>query len=249
MRIIWIAVLCAALALAQQQHDVTPVDIEEGARYFGNFCAQCHGAEGNAMQGADLSRPNLRRATTDSLLASTMLGGIPGTAMPPNALRPREVFTIVEYIHSLRAAPPPTAAKGTAERGQALFTGKGGCWGCHRVQDKGGFSGPDLTEIGLLRRVADLERSLIDPAAELLSQNAMLVAVTQDGATIRGRVLNQDSHTVQLIDTNGQMQSLRKESLRSLTRETSTPMPSYRTRLTPEELADVVTYLTTLRGF
>jgi putative heme-binding domain-containing protein len=248
MRILCIAGFSAALAFAQQQHDITPVDIEEGARYFGNFCAQCHGAEGNAMTGADLSRPNLRRATNDNLLASIMQSGLPGTAMPPNALRPREVFTIVAYINSLRTAPPRAASAGSAGRGQALFTGKGGCSGCHRVGDKGGFSGPNLTEIGLLRRVADLERSLLDPAAEQLSQNAMLVAVTQSGAAIRGRVMNQDSHTVQLMDTSGQLQSLRKDTLRSLTRETTTPMPSYRTRLTAEELSDVVAYLTTLRG-
>lgn len=89
---------------------------------------------------------------------------------------------------------------------------------------------------------------MLDPAAEILSQNAMLAAVTQSGATIRGRVLNQDSHTVQLMDTNGRLQSLRKDSLRSLTREATTSMPPFRDRFTAAELADVVAYLTSLRG-
>lgn len=236
---------CAALA---QQHDVSPIDIEEGARYFGNFCAQCHGAEGNAMPQADLSRPNLRRATTDDLLASIMVSGIPGTAMPPNALRPREVFTIVAYIGSLRTAPPGVASRGNAARGQALFSGKGNCLSCHRVGDKGAFVGPNLSEIGLLRRAAALERSVVNPAAEILSTNATVVAVSDSGTTIRGRVLNEDTHSVQLMDQNGRFQSFAKNALRSLTRETTTAMPSYKDRLTVAELVDLVAYLTTLRG-
>ncbi len=200
------------------------------------------------MATADLSRPNLRRATNDDLLASIMQSGLPGTAMPPNALRPREVFTIVAYINSLRTAPPRSGSAGSAARGQGLFAGKGDCLSCHRVGDRGAFLGPNLSEVGLLRRIAALERSLLDPGAEVLSQNATLTAVTQAGSTIRGRVLNEDSHSVQLLDQAGKFQSLRKDSLRSLTREATSSMPSYGDRLTPAERADVLAYLTTLRG-
>ena len=200
------------------------------------------------MSTADLSRPNLRRATNDDLLAAIMQSGLPGTAMPPNALRPREVFTIVAYINSLRTAPPRAASAGSAARGKALFAGKGACVDCHRVGDQGKFVGPNLDEIGLLRRTASLEVSLLDPVAEILSQNAILTAVTTAGATIRGRVLNEDSHTVQLLDQTGKFQSFSKAGLRSLTRDTTSDMPSYRDRLTAVELADVVAYLTTLRG-
>ena len=146
--------LLAATALWAQQHDVVPADIEEGARYFGNFCAQCHGPDGNAMPGADLTRPVLRRASTDDQIASIMLDGIPGTAMPPNALNQRQVFTLVAFIRSLGAAPDPTISGGDRTRGQALFEGKGGCLGCHRVRDRGSYSGPDLSEIAMLRRAA-----------------------------------------------------------------------------------------------
>lgn len=199
------------------------------------------------MPAADLTRPTLPRAPSDEQLASVMLNGIPGTAMPRNALNQRQVFTIVAYIHSLRTAPPG-AGSGDAARGRALFEGKGDCLTCHRVGDRGSYAGPDLTEIGLLRRAADLETSLLDPAAEIQSQNATLTAVTAAGETVRGRVLNADTHTVQLIDDSGRMRSLRKAELRSLTRDAASPMPSYRDRFTAGELADVVAYLATLRG-
>jgi mono/diheme cytochrome c family protein len=42
--------------------------------------------------------------------------------------------------------------------------------------------------------------------------------------------------------------SLTKADLRELTVLTSSPMPSYRGRLSDEEIADVVAYLLTLKG-
>jgi putative heme-binding domain-containing protein len=241
--------LLAAGSLRAQPSGMIPADIEEGGRWFANFCAGCHGPDGNAIPGADLSKPNLRRATDDSRMASIMLGGIPGTAMPPNAINQRQVQTIIAYIHSLRTAPPKITAVGGASSGQAIFEGKGGCLACHRVRDKGGFSGPDLSDIGIQRRAADLERSLLDPAAEVLPQNGAAVAVTASGETIRGRLLNADTHHVQMVDTQGRLRNLPRETLGSFTRERTTPMPSYRGRLTAQELADVVAYLISLRGF
>ena len=241
--------LLAAGWLCGQQRDVIPADIAEGGRYFASFCAACHGPDGNAMADADLSKPTLRHAADDNQIATIMLGGIAGTAMPPNTLNQRQVQTIVAYIHSLRTAPPKiTAATGNSP-GQTIFEGKGGCLACHRVRDKGGFSGPDLSDIGILRRATEIERSIIDPAAEVLSQNTAAVAVTKSGDTIRGRLLNADTLAVQLIDTRGQLRNLQRDTLRTFTRESTTPMPSYKDRLNSQELTDVVAYLVSLRGF
>jgi len=241
--------LVAAGWLYGQQRDLIPADIEEGGRYFASFCSACHGPDGNAMADADLSKPTLRHAADDNQIAAIMLGGIQGTGMPPNALNQRQVQTIVAYIHSLRTAPPKvTAAKG-ASPGQAIFEGKGGCLACHRVGDKGSHAGPNLTDIGILRRAAEIERSILDPSAEVLSQNTAAVAVTKGGETIRGRLMNADTHAVQIIDARGQLRNLQRDTLRSFTQERTTPMPSYRDRLTGQELTDLVAYLVSLRGF
>ena len=241
--------LLAAIGVCGQQRDFIPADIEEGGRYFASFCSACHGPDGNAMADADLSKPTLRRAADDNQIATIMLGGIQGTGMPPNALNPRQVQTIVAYIHSLRTAPPKvTAAKG-ASPGQAIFEGKGGCLGCHRVGDKGSHAGPNLTDIGILRRAAEIERSILEPGAEVLSQNSTGVAVTKSGETIRGRLMNADTHAVQMVDARGQLRNLQRDSLRSFTQERTTSMASYRDRLTGQEVTDLVAYLVSLRGF
>jgi putative heme-binding domain-containing protein len=248
MRAAGFTVLAATLGLAQPR-GVVPADIEEGARNFGNFCAQCHGADGNAMPGADLTRPALRRAATDDQIANLILSGIPGTAMPPNNLNQRQVFTIVQFIRSLSTAPPRAGSGGSAARGQAIFEGQGQCLNCHRVRDRGGFLGPPLTDIGVLRRAANLEQSLLDPAAQVLPQNAVVAVVTQQGENVRGRIVNADTHTIQILDSGGKLRSFRRETVRNVNREAGSPMPSYRDRLTREEIADVVAYLSSLRGF
>ena len=65
---------------------------------------------------------------------------------------------------------------------------------------------------------------------------------------INGRRLNEDTYTVQLIDDQEKLVSLIKADLREYTILTASPMPSYRDRLTPDELTDVVAYLLSLKG-
>jgi mono/diheme cytochrome c family protein len=60
--------------------------------------------------------------------------------------------------------------------------------------------------------------------------------------------LNRDSFTVQLLDAADERpRSFRIADLRDYG-FIETPMPSVRDELTPQEIADVVSYLTSLRG-
>ena len=70
----------------------------------------------------------------------------------------------------------------------------------------------------------------------------------RDGATLTGRLLNQDTFTLQLLDSNEQLQVLDKANLRDYAILKGSPMPSYRDKLNAQELSDVVSYLASLRG-
>ena len=72
--------------------------------------------------------------------------------------------------------------------------------------------------------------------------------MTRDGATISGRLLNQDTFTVQLLDTTGRLRLLDKSAIREFAILKESPMPSYKDKLNAQEIADLVTYLTTLKG-
>jgi putative heme-binding domain-containing protein len=228
------------------QHESTPADIDQGGRLFLANCAACHGPEGDAVFGVDLAHGEFRQASTDADLIRIIRNGIVGTDMPPTNFSDEQAGTVVAYLRSLPSSPV-AAVPGDADRGKAVFEGKGGCLACHRVHTNGSKVGPDLSDIGQFRRAGELERSLLDPGAEIQPQNRSFRVVTRDGAIVTGRLLNHDTYTVQMIDSKEKLRSFSKAGLRESGFVEQSPMPSYRGTLTPEELADVVKYLVTLR--
>jgi len=138
--------------------------------------------------------------------------------------------------------------EGDAAQGKIVFEGKGACLTCHRVKGNGVRLGPELTDIGALRRAVELELSILEPDAEVLPQNRFFRVVANDGATTTGRLLNQDAFTVQLFDASERLRSFSKADLKEYAFVEKSPMPSYRGKLSPKELADLVSYLVSLKG-
>jgi putative heme-binding domain-containing protein len=240
------AALCVPTLPAQ--HSYTPADIEDGGKLFRTNCVACHGPEGNLVEGVDLGHGKFRRAATEDEVIEIIQEGIPGTAMPPNNFTDFQAGTILAYLRSV-ATSGRTALNGDASRGKAIFEGKGGCAGCHRVYGVGSRVGPDLSDVGALRRVAEIELSILDPNAEVLPQNRYYRVTTKSGETITGRLLNEDTFSIQILDTKERLLSFQRTDLREAKFLNESPMPSYREKLTKAELDDVVAYLASLKGF
>ena len=231
------------------QHGYTQADIETGAAVYRSNCSSCHGPNGDLQPGVDLGHGKFRRATSDEGVADIIMKGIPGTGMPPGNFSQSQALTVVAYLRSLASASNvASVAGGDPMSGRDIFMGKGGCMSCHRVRGEGSRAGPDLTDIGTLRRTADLMRSLVDPDAEVLAQNRYFRVVTKTGQTVTGRLLNEDTFSVQLLDTTEHLRSFRKADLKEYEFQEKSTMPSYKDRLTAQELSDVVGYLTSLKG-
>ena len=159
------------------------------------------------------------------------------------------VLTVVLAASAVWAQPGSQAPPGGNEAaGAAIVAGKGMCLTCHRVQGKGSRLGPDLTDIGTLRIAEQLMTSLLDPDAEILPENRFYRVVARDGATTAGRLLNLDSFQILMLDEKEHLRSFQKSELREHGFIKSSKMPSYRERLSRQELADVVAYLSTLKG-
>jgi putative heme-binding domain-containing protein len=249
-----LVVLVGLTGGAAQEHSYTQADVENGARFYQSSCAGCHGPDGDMVPGIELQRGRFRRATTDVEIMRIIQSGIPGTTMPPSSFTDTQAGSIVAYLRS--AAPAAeggrggvTVARGNAARGRATFEGKGQCATCHRVEGRGPRLAPDLSEIGTIRPASELQQKIVDPNALVRSGNRYVEAVTRSGATISGRLLNQDTFTIQLLDSNERLVSLARSDLRDVTFVKSSPMPAYRDKLTPEEVTDLVAYLVSLKGF
>jgi putative heme-binding domain-containing protein len=233
--------------LAAQQHAYLPAEVEAGGRLYQANCTGCHGPEGDGIAAVNFSKGQFRRAVSDDDLVRVIISGIPGTPMPPSTFSEGQAGTIVAYLRAM-GGEGTRASAGDPNRGKAVFDGKGRCLTCHAVSGNGSRVGPNLTEIGAFRRQVELERSLLEPDAEIRAENRIVRAVTRDGATITGRLLNQDTFALQVIDSSEQLLSLEKANLREYAVLKNSSMPSYRDRLSGQELTDLVSYLVSLRG-
>ena len=140
------------------------------------------------------------------------------------------------------------AQTGDAARGKAVFEGKGQCAACHRVAGSGARTGPDLTDIGSLRKPEQLEQSILDPDAEIDRQNRTYRVVTRAGETIAGSLLNIDAFSVQMLDSKERLRSFTKSNLKEWAFVEKSPMPSFKNKFSAQELADLVSYLASLKG-
>jgi putative heme-binding domain-containing protein len=222
--------------------------VDAGQQLYRTHCFVCHGQEGESIPGVSFRSGQFRRASNDEELSRIVLNGIPGTGMPPTNLNVDERRSLVAYLRSMHDTAAGAKGVGDAGRGTAIFSGKGGCLNCHRTGSKGSRLGPDLSEIGSLRNGAYLEKSLVDPNETIAPQNRFVHAVTKDGVVINGRRLNEDTHSIQLIDEKERLVSLSKADLREFTLVKTSPMPSYKDKLSSQEITDLVSYLLSLKG-
>jgi putative heme-binding domain-containing protein len=174
--------------------------------------------------------------------------GVAGTAMPASDMSVAQAEQVVAYLRSVASTKRSTSAAGNFDRGKALFDGKGACGTCHRVNGIGARLGPDLTNIGQLRQAVELETSVVDPGKEILYSNRTYRVVLKDGSAVTGHLLNLDSFTVLMLDSKETLRSFDKATLRDFGFVDASPMPSYKDKLTAQELADVVSYLVSLKG-
>jgi putative heme-binding domain-containing protein len=217
-----------------------------GEELYNANCVDCHGPEGDVVPGVDLGHGRFRRATTDPELVGIVLRGIPGTGMPPNNFSEAQASAIVQFLRA--KASRSAASAGNATNGHAIFFGKGNCASCHRVNGVGARTGPDLSDVGRLRHSPDIERSILEPDFYIIPSNRFVRIVMNDGASIAGRLLNQDTFTVQILDSKEQLQSLQRSNIRELTFVDKSPMPPYRGKLSSQEMTDLVSYLVSLKG-
>ena len=230
---------------ANAQHD-TAADLLDGGRAYSERCATCHGPNGDLVPNIDFTRGQYRRPMTDADLVRIIRQGIPNTPMPAINVTEAQASQIVSYLRSLAAGKSIVSITGDAGRGKTVFDVKGKCASCHSVAGVGARKAPDLANVGAVRRAPELERALLDPQADVQPNHRSYRVVLQDGTTVTGRLLGYDTFHIRMLDAREELRSFAKSDLKSHGFADS-PMPSYKNTLTPQEIADIVSYLSTLR--
>jgi putative heme-binding domain-containing protein len=253
---------CGAAAFSQNPLAGDPKAAKAGEYEFRINCALCHGlgAHGGG-RGPDLTRAQKKHAHSDADMFQIISNGIPGTAMPANGtngqgvgMTDEEIWQIITYIRS-QEVHASAKTTGDPAHGKALFYGDGNCSLCHMVEGKGGRMGPDLTGVGGSRTTEAMIESIRNPSRRLAwglteatkefpQEYESVTAVTADGKEIKGVILNEDSFTVQMMDSSEHIHLLQKDRLKSFQKSRESAMPKYNADvLSDKEVEDIVAFL------
>jgi len=248
------ALLLAGGSLMAQEHSYAPSDIENGRGLYQANCLGCHGDDGDQVEGVKFSSGRFRRASADEDLIRLIREGIPNTLMIPKTnLSYGDTRAIVAFLRSLPSGggmqvDDREVRIGNASRGQTLFhSAQTRCSECHSVNGGGNLLSPDLSNIGATRTPGSLEHAVLEPLAEVRAGQRFYQVTDREGRTTIGLLLNQDTHSVQLLNENEQLEAFMKDDLES-NGFIPSPMPSYLDVLSPDEVADLVAYMISLKG-
>ena len=136
------------------------------------------------------------------------------------------------------------------ENGRKMFAAAG-CYACHRFNNQGGMTGPDLTTAGGRYSAHDLIDQVIHPSKVINDQFSAVSIITDDGLVQTGVIVNlgvrrNGSMLVlnpDLTDPN-QRVTINRNTIEEIIVSKTSPMPTgLFNRLTKDEILDLIAYL------
>lgn len=219
--------------------------VEAGSKLFGESCSVCHGIDGRgSARGPGLTRGMVVSRGSDEEVANVIRRGVPNSSMPPFALPETEIEHLVAFIRSLSIRAAQLAVAGDLYHGRQIFFGKGRCSGCHMIRGQGGLLGPDLSNLGAERTLAEIRQSVINPNLAEETRFQAVTVVTQKGEKVAGTVRNRDNFSLQMIDAQGTLHFFLNSELREIVLQKKSSMPEdYEKLLGAGELQDLLAFL------
>jgi putative heme-binding domain-containing protein len=172
-------------------------------------------------------------------------------------LQPGPVRDLFEgYLPSegrkLGSSPRPRTIltlKGDAGRGEKLFWSQAlNCGICHKVGDRGGAVGPDLSAIGKLRAREDLLESILEPSRRVEPKYAAYLVQLDDGRSFTGLVVRRSEKEVVLRDAQDKEIVLAAKHVEQVRPSRVSLMPQGQLAgLTANEAADLLEYVASRR--
>jgi putative heme-binding domain-containing protein len=235
---------------AQQTAPATrPQNADRGDELFSMTCAVCHGKAGTGSIGPALRGPKF----TKDYVAQVVRTGRPGTMMSAfvSSFTAAEINAISNYVASLQVptGPAPDGLRGDAARGETVFFAKVvyACGHCHTFNNRGGKVGPDLTSKVKTLASRDLfQRIVVVPHREKEGKYAT-VRLTTKAMVIEGIPSGESKDLIYFYDTSTLPPLLRRipkaDIVQRERRDTSVMPNDYASKLTLQQLLDVVAFL------
>ena len=143
---------------------------------------------------------------------------------------------------------------GDAKRGERLFFDQtaplgGICATCHAVRGKGGQIGPDLSTVAVNYKRPDLLTSLLEPGKTIALGFEQVMIETKGGETFLGALRQETGEALTVVGGDAVSHVVKTADVKSRKAIETSLMPAGLTLgLKPEDVADLLAYLETLRG-
>ena len=220
-------------------------DIEAGNKHFVESCGVCHGVDGRgSARGPNLTQGMIVSRGSDEEVAGAIRLGVPNSAMPAFAVPDGEIKQLVAFIRSLGVRAAQLVVSGNRDLGKQLFFGKGRCSDCHMIRGQGGLLGPDLSNVGGDRTLAEIKQSIVNPSLAEGTKYKAVTVVTLTGEKIEGTLRNRDNFSLQMMDAQGNLHFFSSEELREVVLQEKSVMPeNYGKLLSEAELQNLLAFL------
>lgn len=139
---------------------------------------------------------------------------------------------------------------GDANLGRGLFFTRSSlsCVRCHKVGATGGEVGPNLSSLGSQKTREYLLESIVTPNSAIAQGFETVVILDDEGKTISGILKSEDDTIVTLMDAQGALIKINKDSIEERKKGLSSMPVDLLKYLNKRELRDMVAYLSTLDG-
>jgi len=145
------------------------------------------------------------------------------------------------------AAKRALAATGDAKKGESVFKAQS-CAACHTTADRQTPKGPHLVDIGKRSKADEMVESVLKPSAKLAQGYETYRFVMTDGRIVQGFVVGERADATVIRESNGVQLELKKADIESRIMQKLSAMPEgLAANLTPEQLADLIAYLQSLK--
>ncbi|MCY2959416.1 MAG: GDSL-type esterase/lipase family protein [Planctomycetota bacterium] len=136
-----------------------------------------------------------------------------------------------------------------AARGRAVFEAAS-CLSCHKVDDVGGTTGPELRGVVARYTPAEILQNVLDPSKTIAPEFVAEILQTTDGRVVAGRIVSQDARTVRVqVDPYGGVPvELALEDVEDRATSKVSVMPSgLLSTFERAEILDLLAYLVSLK--
>jgi putative heme-binding domain-containing protein len=144
------------------------------------------------------------------------------------------------------------AHRGDPARGFALFRrskDESMCIRCHTVFSVGEKIGPDLSDIGAKYGRDEILASILTPSQRIAEGYRSTSLELEDGRVLFGMIQKETKDEIEIYDTNGELKKIETADVASRKQLDTSVMPDgLWSTMSKEDLADLVDWLTTLRG-